>query len=93
MAKDMMEDAEDPKGEMVELEEEVTGVRDTADGACRGTRAAKTAGTCTRCGRRAAAPAAARHRVGRRIPARHRPAPAVPNSCGRRPAWGRRCRD
>ena len=32
MAKDMMEDAEDPKGEMVELEEEVTGVRDTADG-------------------------------------------------------------
>ena len=32
MAKDMMEDAEDPKGEMVELEEEDTGVRDTEDG-------------------------------------------------------------
>ena len=33
MAKDMMEDAEDPKGETVELdEEEDTGVRDTEDG-------------------------------------------------------------
>ena len=32
MAKDMMEDEEDPKGEMVELEEEDTGVRDTEDG-------------------------------------------------------------
>lgn len=32
MAEDIMEDVEDPKGEMVELEEEDTGIRDTADG-------------------------------------------------------------
>lgn len=32
MAEDIMEDVEDPKGEMVELQEEDTGVRDTEDG-------------------------------------------------------------